>query len=383
VRDGYESPIQRGKIWNFSAGPAMNCESVMQQAQNEFLNYQNSGMGFLELSHRDAGGPVQNLMVETQRIMRDLLQVPDDYHILFMHGGAHLQFSAVPLNLLNGKTTAGYVDTGFWSMRSANHAKKYCIVETPSVNRGTLLPTTEWNVSSDMAYVHVCMNETIAGLEYLYDPDLSHIEDAPPLVADATSTLLSRPVDISKYGVIFASSGKNLGPAGICTVIVKDELLKRNAHEMIPEMLDWREQANSSPIQNVYNTPPTFNIYMLNKTLKEYWKQGGLEAMDEKAERLSSLCYNFIDSSELFVPVVKHDQKRYRSRMNVCFQVGENGNIAIEEQVTREAARHGIHQLFGHPLSGGLRITLYNPMPEEAVHDLLRFLEYFESNFRR
>eukprot|EP00510_Aplanochytrium_minuta_P010134 CAMPEP_0184075910 /NCGR_PEP_ID=MMETSP0957-20130417/71382_1 /TAXON_ID=627963 /ORGANISM="Aplanochytrium sp, Strain PBS07" /LENGTH=361 /DNA_ID=CAMNT_0026378393 /DNA_START=447 /DNA_END=1532 /DNA_ORIENTATION=+ len=361
----------------------MNSVDVMRQAQKEFLNYNHTGMGFLELSHRDVDGPVQNLMVETQEIMKDLLEIPDEYHVLFMHGGAHLQFSAIPLNICESRSKAGYVDTGFWSLRSASHAKKYVDVEFISENNGLLHSPDTWKVSEDMAYVYFCMNETIAGLEYKYDPDLSGLRDMPPLICDATSTLLSRPVDISKYGAIFASSGKNLGPAGLTTVIVKDDLLNKQKHPYLPEMLDWREQANSKPIQNVYNTPPTFNLYMLNLTLKQYSKQGGLVAMEEKAEYLSSLCYDFIDSSSVFKAVVSPANKDHRSRMNVCFQVGEDGNKDIEREITEAAAKDGILQLFGHPVSGGLRITLYNAMPEEAVYDLLKFLENYESKFHR
>ena len=413
------------------------------QVQKEWLNYDNTGMGFVEISHRDAGGPVQNVMVDTQRRVRELLQVPDTHHVLFMHGGAHQQFSAVPVNLTRGRDGTGakathgqYVDTGYWGSRSASVAHNWMRAYLPpgaapetvdglfcGTERGFLRHESAWDVAAEADYVYFCMNETIAGLEYKWDPTITARDAggrAPPLVCDATSTLLSRPVDISKYGLIFASSGKNLGPAGLCLVIVHDKLLRRGDERFLDglPMLDYAQQATSEPVQNLYNTPPTFNIYMLNKVLAEYQAQGGLEAMEAKAEDLSAACYCAIDASPGFyepevdlldndrlaaeyahgirVRGAADDARRVvagltnpRSRMNVCFRIGGRAeaigqearghNMALEREFTRQAAEHcGIVQLKGHPLFGGLRITLYNQIEREAVDAVLQFMDWFE-----
>lgn len=411
--------LQEPRVYNFSAGPAAGSERVMSKVQKEWMNYEDTGMGFVEISHRDVNGPVQNCMVETQELFRELLNIPSNYHVLFMHGGAHLQFSAVPLNLskkrgpegTNGELShAQYVDTGFWADRSAGVAHEWMKVNLEnapadkeaiycSTERGFLKPVTEWQVNKNADYVYFCMNETIAGLEYKWDPDLAAIGCGHiPLVCDATSTLMSRPMDVSKYGVIFASSGKNLGPAGVTTVIVRDDLVGRGNEQFLKAMpmLDYAQQVNSQPIQNVYNTPPTFNIYMLNHMLKDYRDLGGLEYMEDKAEFLSGQCYQYLDSNnnKFFQPEVSledFDAAKYgdpRSRMNVCFRIGGRAedigeearkhNMALEKKFTKEAAeKFGIHQLMGHPVFGGLRITLYNPMEGEAVETALAFMEYF------
>jgi phosphoserine aminotransferase len=292
-----------------------------------------------------------------------------------------------------------------------------------STERGFLQHESAWNVSENADYVYFCMNETIAGLEYKWDPTIAATDAAgraPPLVCDATSTLMSRPVDISKYGLIFASSGKNLGPAGLCLAIVRDDLLHgRDTRflEALP-MLDYAQQASSKPVQNLYNTPPTFNIYMLNKVLAEYQALGGLEAMEAKAEDLSEACYDLIDASPGFYEPevslmgseriaaefmdginINHttsDVQRVvkgltnpRSRMNVCFRIGGRAdligqearahNMALENKFTQQAADLcGIVQLMGHPVFGGLRITLYNQIEREAVEAALQFMVWFQ-----
>jgi phosphoserine aminotransferase len=386
------------RVHNFSAGPATVDTDVMEKVQKEWLNYKNTGMGFVEMSHRDVKGPVQTCIVETQQLVRELLNVPATHEILFMHGGAHQQFSAVPLNIC---ATMGekvdFIDTGFWSMRAMGHAEKYCDCKVVSTNRGFLQDPATWQIRPDAKYVHVCHNETIAGLEYLADPDLSEHPtfkgkgpnvQVPWLVCDATSTLMSRPLDISKYGCIFASSGKNLGPAGICLVIVHKELLKASPNKFTPQMMDWREQANSKPIQNIYNTPPTFQIYMMHHVLTKCKEDGGCAAMEIKCKSLAEKCYNHVDASSFYRPVVNVQHKKHRSRMNVCFQIGgaaaEIGkearaqNMALEKIFTKTAADdHGVHQLMGHPIFGGLRITIYNPMPHDAVDAALTFMDHF------
>lgn len=402
-----------GRVHNFSAGPAAGSFDVMEKVHKEWMNYQGTGMGFVEISHRDVAGPVQNLMVETQDLVKELLNVPEGYSVLFMHGGAHLQFSGIPVNFCNrdgvhtGKVPQ-YIDTGFWAQRSAAVAYEYMklnykkakVPETmegifASTERGFLKKEKKWKVKANADYVYFCANETIAGLEYKWDPDMALLGEKKaniPLICDATSTLMSRPMDISKYGCIFASSGKNLGPAGVTLVIVKDELMTKHAHSAelasLP-IMDFMQQKISKPIENVYNTPPTFNIYMLNHMLQEYKAKGGLEVMEEKADSLSEKCYKFVDNSPkgFYTPIVDYKYRKDRSRMNVCFQIGgrvedigqdaRDKNMALEKKFTHWAEERGVHQLMGHPIFGGLRITLYNPMPEASVDVALSALAEF------
>jgi len=383
------------RVHNFSAGPACVDTEVMMAMQKEWLDFNGSGMGFIEHSHRDAGGPVQTMMVGIQDLVKEVLRVPDSHSILLMHGGAHQQFSAVPLNLCQSMDDkVDFVDTGYWAIRAMNHAKKYCDPRICSTNRGFLQDVASWDIREDAKYVHMCMNETIAGLEYMEDPDLSthpkfvNATHVPELVCDATSTLLSRPVDISKYGVIFASSGKNLGPSGITLVIVKNSILERSPNPFIPEMMDYREQANSKPIQNIYNTPPTFQVLATHTVLEKLKAEGGCEAMKQKCDNLSARVYDYVDASSFYQNVVDPKYRNDRSRMNVCFQIGgtkdeigeeaRQSNMALEKLFTKTAAaEHGIEQLMGHPIFGGLRVTIYNPVKAEAVEAAIKFMELF------
>jgi phosphoserine aminotransferase len=389
------------RVFNFSAGPATVATEVMAHVQKEWMSYNDSGMGFVEMSHRDAGGPVQNTMVDTQNLVRELLKVPADYSILFMHGGAHQQFSAVPLNICSnmGTDKADFVDGGYWTVRAMGHAAKYCDCKIVSTNRLTLNDVSTWEIREDAKYVHICHNETISGLEYTYDPDLAAHptfagtdKKVPYLVCDATSTLFSRPCDISKYGCIFASSGKNLGPAGVCLVIVKNEILESEPNAFIPPMMDWREQANSKPIQNIYNTPPTFQIYMMHTVLAKCKADGGCDAMLAKCQMLADKSYDYVDASTFYQSVVPVENKASRSRMNVCFQIGGNAedigeearatNMKLEKLFTKTGAEeHGVHQLMGHPIFGGLRITVYNPMPVPAVEAALKYMTFFAEKY--
>ena len=394
---------------NFSAGPGCLPTPVLKEVQSELLNCGGTGMGFMEMSHRDAGGPVQNEMMKCTELVREMLNVPDDYHVLFMHGGAHAQFSAVPLNLLGGRTKADYVDMGYWSVRAKGHAEPYCEIGTPAVCRGSVPPTDEWQLSGDsseLGFVHLCLNETIAGLEIL-DDDMIVLPEAHsdvPIIADGTSTLMSRPLDVTKYGAVYASSGKNLGPAGVTTMIIRDDLLpaldeqhaatysrfgRRSPHPMMPPIMSYAEAARSLPIPSIYNTPPTFNMYMLGKVLRQYQADGGLTAMEERATQASSLFYDIVDSSNGFY--VNKVDPRFRSRMNVCFTIGAPAepltaeaaaarspiNRALEQRFSKEAEAAGLLQLTGHPLFGGLRVTLYNTMPDDAIRAAAEFTARF------
>ena len=300
--------------------------------------------------------------------------------MLLFQGGAHGQFAAVPLNLVGtsgGK--ADFIHTGFWCERAENESKKYVECRR-AYDAGvdnkftTIADPSKWDVDNDAAFVHVCANETIHGLEFLKDPSLA--AGQPPMILDATSTLLSRPMDISQYGAVYASSGKNLGPAGLCVAIVRKDLVEQSAGQNCPGVLSWHEAANSAPIQNIYNTPPTYLHYLLSLVLDTYKQAGGLEAMEQRAVRLSELLYETIDGSGGFYsnPV----DETYRSRMNVPFRIN-GGDKALEDLFTQEAKDLGYEQVFGHPLFGGQRITLYNMVPEEGVNLVNQFMLDFKT----
>ena len=366
------------RAFNFSAGPACLPSTVMRRAQNEFCDWDGTGMSIMEMSHRDPGGPVQNALARAAFDLRTLLAVPANYQVLFFQGGAHAQFAAVPLNLLGSRSAADYVHSGFWSQRAIDEASKYCDVSVAADCADTAfsrLPRVdEWKVRDDAAYVHVCANETIHGLEFNEDPDYD-VDNMPPLVCDMTSTLLSRPVDVSKYGVIYASGGKNLGPAGAVVVIVRDDLLQIGARKETPSVLDYSKMASSTPIPSIYNTPPTFITYMMGLVFEDLLQKGGVETAQARAKWASGLLYDIIDSSGGFY--ANHVEPAHRSRMNVPFRI-RSGDEQLESKFTQEAAADGLLQVFGHPLFGGQRITLYNGVPDEAVDAVARFMVAFQ-----
>eukprot|EP00004_Rigifila_ramosa_P026846 TRINITY_DN8519_c0_g1_i1.p1 TRINITY_DN8519_c0_g1~~TRINITY_DN8519_c0_g1_i1.p1 ORF type:complete len:419 (+),score=102.21 TRINITY_DN8519_c0_g1_i1:83-1258(+) len=365
---------------NFSAGPACMPLEVMRRAQAEFTNYQGTGIGMMEMSHRDKDGPFQTTMTTATNTIRKLLSVPDNYHIFFTHGGAHAQFAAVPLNLLDSSAskTVSYLDSGFWVQRAITEAAKYAKVHIAgkAADHGNRAfpPVASWNVSRDSAYFYLCANETISGLELLNDP-VSPVEGIP-MVGDFTSTLLSRPVKIANYGVIFASGGKNLGPAGANLVIVRSDLVKPRAAgaQPVPGILDWNESVSSKPIMGIYNTPPTFTIHMIRLMAEWTLAQGGVEAMEKRAIKRSSSVYQVVDQSNGFWS--NNVDPAYRSRMNIPLRI-RGGDAALEAKFVKQAESAGIHQIFGHPLFGGLRITLYNGIPDSAVDTLLGFMADF------
>lgn len=329
------------------------------------------------MSHRDEGGPVQNIITAATGRIRSMLSVPENYHIIFMQGGAHGQFAALPLNLcLDKDQQADYIDTGFWSTRAFNEASKYC---TPRIaydgkvdNYQSIPPVEEWDISNDSAYVHICANETIHGLEFLEDPQLP--EGSPPLVGDFTSTLLSRRIDVSKYGCIYCSGGKNLGPAGVTVVIIRDDLLG-NESPQCPSVLSYSQMINSKPIPSIYNTPPTFLIYMVDLVLKDNKVDGGIEFLEKRAIRRSSLIYDIVENSDDFYSL-KCQDKAHRSRMNIPFRI-LGGDLPLEDKFSRDAEAQGLLQLFCHPLFPGNRVTLYNGIPDSAVDALANFMNQF------
>lgn len=334
------------------------------------------------MSHRDVGGPVQNCISSATDRIRTLLDVPSDYHILFMQGGAHGQFAAIALNLLGDKTQADYVTTGYWGQRAATEASKYCTVryayDGQDEKFARIPPVSEWDISEDSAYVHICANETIHGLEFVEDPELP--AGSPPLVGDFTSTLLSRKIDISKYGCIYASGGKNLGPAGVTVIIVRKDLVGKES-PLCPSVLSYAKMAGSKPIPSIYNTPPTFLIYMVNLVLLDNMNSGGVEALEKRAIRRSGQIYDLMEESNGFYKPKCYDVPN-RSRMNIPFRIG-GGNIDLEETFSTEAAQRGLLQLFCHPLFPGCRITMYNGIPDSAVEALADFMIEFANKYAK
>lgn len=369
------------RVINLSAGPATLDYSAMKEAATNFLSYKNSGMSMMEMSHRDAGGPVQNAIQNASDSVRDLLEVPGDYHVLWMQGGAHAQFAATIMNTLGDKKSVDVVQSGYWSERfKLSEAERYCDVGVAWSGEGygytRHAPVSEWNVNPDSAFVHVCLNETVQGVEYHYDPKLPGTpgDGSPFLVCDATSTLMSRPMDIENYGIVFASAGKNLGPAGSTCVIVKDSLLG-NAADVCPSVLNYTKQAASLPISSIYNTPPTYNLYMTSLVLAEYQKRGGLEKIQQNGLDRSQRIYDIIDQSNgLFSNGVEHES---RSRMTIPFQISDGADPALAAEFQRAGAEAGIEQLLLHPLFPGLRITMYNGLADSDFDVVEGFMQKF------
>ena len=340
-------------------------------------------------SHRETDGPYQRMQQRVAQQVRAALDVPRGYEILFMQGGAHAQFAAVPLNLLGTpqgpeRQASASVDTGFWARRAAKeHAKYARVTWAAKAEQFSSVPhEQQWQLTGNESYVHICANETIEGLEYLRDPDLSHLGyRAPPIAADFTSTLLSRPVDISKYGVVYCSGGNNLGPAGLTLVIVREDLLTDHLeHPFCPAILSYRSLARSQPIPNIYATPPTFNVYMLGLVLEHLQAKGGVSQASVDAEWRAALVYNTIEASKGFYTnkVVAES----RSRMSVPFRISGGrapaDALALEQTFLKQMEAAGFRHLAGHPLHGGVRASLYHGVPNDSVLALVAFMERFQ-----
>jgi phosphoserine aminotransferase len=386
LREELYSNNKGKRVYNFSAGPSCLAPEVMEEVHREFLNFEGSGMSFMEMSHRDAGGPVQLCMQEVCALFGQLLNIPRNYKVLLFQSGAHAQFAAVPLNL--GAKKATYLGTGQWSWRAAAEASMYCDVKMHNVaemNGCTAIPPLrDWAPREDDDYVYVCLNETIQGLEF-HDESYLDGYEGPPVIADGTSTLLSRPMDVSKYGAIFASAGKNIGPAGLTVLIVREDLLQpewRGAGP-VPSVLDWYKQATSLPIPNVYNTPPTFLCHVTRLVLKDLQAKGGVRWAKRRAMERSARLYDLIDNSQGFF--VNNVDPKDRSCMNVPFRVVANpssnsgSSMDLEYALSSFGSARGIEQLFGHPLHGGQRVSLYNGIPDAAVDKVVELMRDFLS----
>jgi phosphoserine aminotransferase len=355
------------RVFNFSAGPAALPESVLQTAAAEMLDWHGSGMSVMEMSHR--GKEFISIADEAQALLRELLAVPAHYKVLFMQGGALAENAIVPMNLLRGKTTADYIDTGEWSKKSIKEAQKYCTVNVAASAKAggytSIPPRAEWQLNPDAAYVHLCSNETIGGVEYHFTPDVGNV----PLVADMSSDILSRPVDVAKYGLIYGGAQKNIGPAGLTIVIVRDDLIGQ-ALPATPSAFDYKTVADND---SMFNTPPTYAIYIAGLVFKWIKDQGGLAAMATHNAAKAALLYDYLDTTPFYSCPVARD---CRSLMNVPFRLKDE---KLDEAFLKGAKAKGMVQLKGHRSVGGMRASIYNAMPLEGVKTLVAFMKEFEA----
>ena len=354
-----------GRAFNFCAGPAALPEAVLATARDELLDWHGKGLSVMEMSHRSK--EFVGVAETAERDLRELMRVPDDYSVLFLQGGATAQFAAIPLNLLRGASRADYVNTGQWSIKAIAEAKKYCAVNVVASSEAdrflTVPPQSAWTRGDDAAYLHYTPNETIGGLEFGWVPDTAPV----PLVADMSSTILSRPVDVSRFGAIYAGAQKNIGPAGLVIVIVRKDLLGV-PEARTPAVLDWTLQsANAS----MYNTPPTFSIYLAGLVFAWLKEQGGLEAMAGRNRRKAETLYGYIDGSGFYANPV---EKASRSWMNVPFTLAD---ASLEKEFLALARDAGLLNLEGHRSVGGMRASIYNALGMDAVEALVSFMRDF------
>ena len=359
--------MSEGRIYNFSAGPSMMPLPVLEKAAAEMTNYGGSGMSVMEMSHRSKY--YDDIINGAQDVLRRVYNIPDNYRILFMQGGATMQFSAVPLNLMvTGK--ADYAITGNFARNAYKEAKKFGdihIAATSEADNFTWVPTPDQlDIRPDADYFYICANNTIFGTEWHYDPNAGDV----PVVADMSSNILSKPVDISKYGIIYAGAQKNMGPAGMAVVIIREDLMG-HYRENMPVLLDYQLMADKN---SMYNTPPTYSIYMMKLVTEWVEQMGGLEAMAKNADLRSSMLYDYLDSTDFYQGAA---QKASRSRMNVTFRTG---NDELDKKFIQESIDAGMTNLKGHRLVGGMRASIYNAMPIEGVEYLIDFMKKFENN---
>ncbi|MDO9072889.1 MAG: 3-phosphoserine/phosphohydroxythreonine transaminase [Rubrivivax sp.] len=355
------------RVFNFSAGPAALPESVLRQAADEMLDWHGSGMSVMEMSHR--GKEFIAIADEAEALLRELLAVPANYKVLFMQGGAIAENAIVPMNMLRGHASADYVDTGEWSKKSLKEAQKYgrVNVAASAADSGytTIPPRDTWKLDANAAYVHICSNETIGGVEYPLPPDVGSV----PLVADMSSSILSRPVDVSKYGLIYGGAQKNIGPAGLTIVIVREDLLG-GALPITPSAFDYKVVADNG---SMYNTPPTYAIYIAGLVFHWIKARGGLVAMEAHNRAKAAVLYDFLDSTGFYTAPVARD---CRSLMNVPFKLKD---AALDAPFLKGAEERGMVQLKGHRSVGGMRASIYNAMPIEGVRALVAWMKEFEA----
>ncbi|MFO8024022.1 3-phosphoserine/phosphohydroxythreonine transaminase [Thiohalophilus sp.] len=354
------------RVFNFSAGPAMLPQEVLERAREEMLDWHGTGMSVMEMSHR--GKEFMSIAEKATNDLRELMAIPGSYEILFLQGGASSQFAMVPMNLLRDKSKADYINTGAWSKKAIAEAKKFCDVNLAASSEADGFSSapaqSELQLSGDAAYVHYTPNETIGGVEFNYIPDTGDV----PLVADMSSTILSRPIDVSKYGVIYAGAQKNIGPAGLTVVIVRKDLIGETL-DRTPAMFDYQVHAEND---SMANTPPTYGWYLAGLVFEWLKDKGGLQGMAEINKRKADKLYNTIDNSDFYANPVKPD---CRSWMNVPFTLA---NPDLDKTFLEEAAKQGLTTLKGHRSVGGMRASIYNAMPEAGVDTLVEFMADFE-----
>jgi phosphoserine aminotransferase len=354
------------RVFNFSAGPAMLPQAVLEKAQQEILDWHGSGMSVMEMSHR--GKEFMSIAAQAEADLRELMGISDDYAVLFLQGGASSQFAMVPLNLLGNKKSADYINTGAWSKKAIAEAKRYCDVNVAASSEESKFTTVpaqnDWSLNPDAAYVHYTPNETIGGVEFPFVPDTGNV----PLVADMSSTILSRPVDVSRYGVIYAGAQKNIGPAGLTVVIVRKDLMG-NPSAGTPTMFNYQVQAENG---SMYNTPPTYSWYLAGLVFAWVKEQGGLAKMAEINKRKADKLYAAIDDSGFYANPVDPVS---RSWMNVPFTLA---NPELDSVFLEESKEEDLTTLKGHRSVGGMRASIYNAMPEEGVNNLIAFMAEFE-----
>lgn len=354
------------RVYNFSAGPAMLPEVVLKRSQEELLDWQGTGMSVMEMSHR--GQEFLSIARRAEEALREIMAIPDNYKVLFLQGGASGQFAAVPLNLARGRAHADYLDTGQWSKKAIAEGRRFCdlhvAMSTQETGYNSIPPPSEWTLRPEAAYVHYTPNETIGGVEFHWIPDTGNV----PLVADMSSTILSRPIDVSRYGVIYAGAQKNIGPAGLTVVIVREDLVGHATQDM-PATLDYKVQADAD---SMYNTPPTYAWYVAGLVFEWIRAQGGLASMAERNKRKAEKLYAAIAGSGFYSNPVEPVS---RSWMNVPFTLADS---ELDTLFVKEAGRVGLKTLKGHRSVGGMRASIYNAMPEEGVDALVEFMADFE-----
>ena len=354
------------RVYNFSAGPAVLPEEVLKEAADEMLDYQGSGMSVMEMSHR--GQIFDRIIKEAERDLRDLMNIPDNYKVLFLQGGASLQFAMIPMNLMKNKV-ADYIVTGQWAKKAYQEAQKYGkankIASSEDRTFSYIPDCSDLPISEDADYVYICENNTIYGTKYRELPNTK----GKTLVADVSSCFLSEPVDVSKYGVIYGGVQKNIGPAGVVIVIIREDLITEDVLPGTPTMLTYKTHADAD---SLYNTPNSYGIYICGKVFRWLKKMGGLEEMKKRNEKKAAILYDYLDQSRLFHGTV---EKKDRSIMNVTFVTG---NPDLDAKFVKEAKAAGLENLKGHRTVGGMRASIYNAMPVEGVEALVAFMKKFE-----
>ncbi|MDE6519822.1 MAG: 3-phosphoserine/phosphohydroxythreonine transaminase [Ruminococcus sp.] len=354
------------RVYNFSAGPAVLPEEVLKEAADEMLDYKGCGMSVMEMSHRSK--VYDNIIKEAEQDLRDLMNIPDNYKVLFLQGGASQQFAAVPMNLMKNKKAA-YIITGQWAKKAYQEAQMYgeavAVASSADKTFSYIPDCSDLDIPEDADYVYICENNTIYGTKFWELPNTK----GKDLVADVSSCFLSEPVDVTKYGVIYGGVQKNIGPAGVVIAIIREDLIRDDVLAGTPTMLKWKTQADND---SLYNTPPCYGIYICGKVFKWIKKMGGLEAMKAHNEKKAAILYDFLDQSKMFKGTV---EKKDRSLMNVPFVTG---NDELDAKFIKESKAAGFENLKGHRSVGGMRASIYNAMPIEGVEKLVEFMKKFE-----